>query len=131
MIDEFKPPIKERSTNQLLDIVCEPKRWNEKAVFLAQIELANRNVTKETIQQKTKQKIYLNNKILKIEKVRKAKEKYDLFDFIFLIDEVLIEVLFTWDFKKQGYTKKAEQQKTILCVFAIIVSILIVAVNML
>lgn len=131
MIDEFKPPIKERSTNQLLDIVCEPKRWNEKAVFLAQIELANRNVTKKTIQQKTKQKIYLNNKILKIEKVRKAKEKYDLFDFIFLIDEVLIEVLFTWDFKKQGYTKKAEQQKTILCVFTIIVSILIVAVNML
>ena len=131
MTDEFKPPIKERTTDQLLDIACEPKRWNERAVLLAQNELANRNVSKETIQQKTKQKIYLINKELKVENLRKAKEKYDWLDFIFSFDDVLIEVLFTWDLKKQGYTKKAEQQKTILYVLAIIVSILIAVVNIL
>ena len=129
MTDEFKPPIKERSTNQLLDIVCEPKKWNERAVMLAQNELANRNVGRETIQQKTKQKIYIANKEIKVENLRKAKEKYDLLDFIFSLDDVLIEVLFTWDLKKQGYTKKAKQQKTILCVFAIVVLILIIVAN--
>ncbi len=129
MTDEFKPPIKERSTNQLLDIVCEPKKWNERAVMLAQNELANRNVSRETIQQKTKQKIYIANKEIKVENLRKAKEKYDLLDFIFSLDDVLIEVLFTWDLKKQGYTKKAKQQKTILCVLAIVISILIIVAN--
>ena len=129
MTDEFKPPIKERSTNQLLDIVCEPKKWNERAVMLAQNELVNRNVGRETIQQKTKQKIYIANKEIKVENLRKAKEKYDLLDFIFSLDDVLIEVLFTWDLKKQGYTKKAKQQKTILCVFAIVISILIIVAN--
>ncbi|MFC7772966.1 hypothetical protein [Flavobacterium sp. GCM10027622] len=129
MTDEFKPPINERSTNQLLDIVCEPKKWNERAVMLAQNELANRNVSRETIQQKTKQKIYIANKEIKVENLRKAKEKYDLLDFIFSLDDVLIEVLFTWDLKKQGYTKKAKQQKTILCVLAIVISILIIVAN--
>ncbi|QYS86062.1 hypothetical protein JJC03_13775 [Flavobacterium oreochromis] len=101
MTDEFKPPIKERSIKQLLDIVCEPKKWNKRAVMLAQNELVNRNVSKETIQQKNKQKKYIANKENKIENLRKAKEKWDLLDFIFSLDEVLMEVLFTWDFKKK------------------------------
>jgi len=42
MIDEFKPPIKERTTEELLLIVGSEKEWNPKAVLLANNELKTR-----------------------------------------------------------------------------------------
>jgi hypothetical protein len=44
MTDDFKPPIKLRSTEELLQIVSSPKKWNPIALKLAEIELYNRKV---------------------------------------------------------------------------------------
>lgn len=44
MTDNFRPPIKTRTTQELLNIVGSPKKWNKDALYLAKYELSNRNV---------------------------------------------------------------------------------------
>jgi hypothetical protein len=51
MKDEFSPPIKERTTGQLLKIVAAPEKWNPKAVSLAKIELQERKIGAEKVEQ--------------------------------------------------------------------------------
>lgn len=50
MIEEFKPPINERSTKDLLIILGQEDEWQPKAVELARQELAKRNIGEERIQ---------------------------------------------------------------------------------
>lgn len=50
MTDDFTPPIKTRVTDELLQIVGAPDKWNPKAVHLANKELANRNVNSKKIE---------------------------------------------------------------------------------
>nr|WP_294939409.1 hypothetical protein [uncultured Flavobacterium sp.] len=126
MTDEFIPPIKERTTKQLIEIIREPENWNPRAVLLAKHELDNRNVSKEEIDQKIKQKRYLIHKEQKIENFRKSKEYYHWSDFIIAPVDTLMDVLLSWNLEKQGYTKKAEQQKTILRILAIIVLCIVI-----
>lgn len=109
MTDDFKPPIKSRTTKELLEIVGASKKWNSRAVKLANDELYSRKVdTKEIDQAK-----YLENKKEKLEILTKATKSYSILDFIFRPKSFLFELIFFWELKKDGYTRKAKQLKNI------------------
>jgi hypothetical protein len=108
MTDDFRPPIKTRTTKELLEIAGAPKKWNERALKLAKTELPNRNIDTNEI----------NNAILSAienedaEKLKKATKSYQISDFILRPTRTVLELLFTWELKKDGYILKAQQQKT-------------------
>lgn len=107
MTDDFIPPIKERTIDQLLDIVGDHDKWNPKAVSLANNELKARNVNPKKIETAK----YLSNKRKRIEKRIKANESYDFCDFVFNPLWTLIEITFAWELKKDGFVRKARQQR--------------------
>ncbi|MFD1603835.1 hypothetical protein ACFSJW_10025 [Flavobacterium artemisiae] len=107
MIDDFKPPIKTRTTKELLAIAGAPKKWNQRAYKLAIDELYNRKVDSKLID-KAK---YIEKKKENLEVLKKAKESYSILDFLFNFGGTLIEIIFSWNLEKEGYLRKAEQQK--------------------
>jgi len=107
MTDDFTPPIKSRATDELLQIIGAPKKWNPKAVSLANNELVNRGVEQKKIETAK----YLNKKKERIKKKEKSNESYNILDFIFNPFPTLIEILFSWELKKDGFYRKAKQQK--------------------
>ena len=117
MTDEFIPPIKERTTDELLKIVGAPEKWNPKAVQLATNELANRKVK----QKKFEVAKYLSKKRYKIEKRIKANESYHVCDFITDPFWTFFEIIFSWELKKDGFLRKAEQQKYFRITLGIII----------
>ncbi|TPG39246.1 hypothetical protein [Flavobacterium pectinovorum] len=108
MADNFKPPIKTRTTEELLNIVGSPKKWNRDALYLAKYELSNRNVDTSEIDKA----IQLANKKEEEEILRKVNKSYQLSDFLLKPKKTLFELLFTWELKKDGYILKAKQQRT-------------------
>jgi len=117
MTDEFIPPIKERTTDELLEIVGASEKWNPKAVRLATNELTNRKVEPKKIETAK----YLSKKRDKVEKQIKANESYHVCDFIFNPWPNLIEILLSWELKKDGFPRKARQQKRFRIVIGIII----------
>jgi len=59
---DFTPPIKERKTEELLEIIGTPENWNPKAIKLAESELRDRKVDKKKIETAK----YISKKIDKI-----------------------------------------------------------------
>lgn len=104
---EFNPPIASRSTEELLRIVGASEAWNEVAVDIARQELAARNV--ETNRINTAR--YLSKKRERIAIQRKANEGYHFCDFIFDPFLTFLEITFSWELRKDGFTRKADQQK--------------------
>ena len=102
----FNPPIKARTTKELLLIVGAPDEWNETALLEAQSELALRKVDESKI----KQAKHLSKQKVRLEELKRAKESYSVFDFIFE-PITFIEIIFSWELKKDGYLRKAEQQR--------------------
>jgi hypothetical protein len=119
MIDEFNPPIKERETSELLEIVAAEKKWNPEAVNLAFSELRARKVDYKKIEHSK----YLSNKKGRIKNSRKANEGYNIFDLIGEPFWTIVEILFSWELKKDGYLRKARQQKRMR--FSILILIII------
>ena len=117
MTDEFTPPIKERTTEELLKIAGAPEKWNPKAVRLATNELANRKVEPKKIETAK----YLSKKRDKVEKRIKANESYHVCDFIFQPFWTLFEIIFSWELKKDGFPRKARQQKYFRIIIGIII----------
>jgi hypothetical protein len=117
MTDEFIPPIKERTTDELLEIVGASEKWNPKAVRLATNELTNRKVEPKKIETAK----YLSKKRDEVEKQIKANESYHVCDFIFNPWPNLIEILLSWELKKDGFPRKARQQKRFRIVIGIII----------
>ncbi|KIO53620.1 hypothetical protein [Flavobacterium hibernum] len=117
MIDNFKPPIKSRTTQELLNIVGSPKKWNRDALYLAKYELSNRNVDTSEIENAIK----LANEKEEEEILRKVNKSYQISDFILKPKGTLFELLFTWELKKDGYILKAKQQKTFRITLIIII----------
>lgn len=117
MTDNFKPPIKTRLTEELLEIVGSAKKWNPEALKLAKTELSNRNIDIKEI----------DNAILTAienedaEKLKKADKSYQISDFILKPTRTILELLFTWELKKYGYILKAQQQKTFRITLAIVI----------
>lgn len=106
-MDSFIPPIKDRSTDELLEILGAPERWNPEAVRQASNELVNRKVPSRKIETAK----YLAKKRDRLEEQKKANKGYNLGDFIFSPFLTLFEILFAWELKKDGYLRKARQQK--------------------
>ncbi|ARS38773.1 hypothetical protein CA265_03385 [Sphingobacteriaceae bacterium GW460-11-11-14-LB5] len=102
----FTPPIKDRTTEELLLIVGAPDEWNETALQEAQSVLILRKVDESKI----KQAKHLSKQKVKLEELKRAKESYSVFDFIFE-PITFIEIIFSWELKKDGYLRKAEQQR--------------------
>lgn len=117
MIDNFNPPIKSRTTPELLEIVGSPKKWNPEALRLAKYELSNRNVDGSEIDKA----IELTNKKEEEERLRKANKSYQISDFIFKPKSTIFELVFTWELKKDGYLLKAKQQNTFRITLIIII----------
>ncbi|MHC0443787.1 hypothetical protein ACWA1F_00165 [Flavobacterium sp. 3-218] len=118
MTDDFKPPIKTRTTKELLAITGAPKRWNERAYKLAIDELHLRKINFKLIDQAK----HVEKKRESFEALKKAKESYHITDFIFNLRETLFEIIFTWELKKDGYLLKAEQQKKFRLVLFFIIA---------
>ncbi|MDP5199413.1 hypothetical protein [Flavobacterium sp. DG2-3] len=107
MTDDFRPPIKTRTTKELLAIAGAPKKWNPRAYKLATNELHLRKVDFKLIHQAK----YIEKKKENLEVLKKAKESYSIFDFLFNLGGTLIEIIFSWNLEKEGYLTKAQQQK--------------------
>jgi hypothetical protein len=118
-MENFTPPIKERTNEQLLEIVGSPDKWNSKAVLIANNELIGRKVGSKKIEMAK----YLSKKRGEIDKRILAKESYHICEFIFRPLATLVEILFSWELKKEGRLLKAKQQKTFRIVVLLIVII--------
>ncbi|MET1260580.1 hypothetical protein ABV409_14635 [Flagellimonas sp. DF-77] len=123
MTDDFRPPIKTRTTDELLQIVGAADKWNPKAVRLARAELEAREVPDKKI----KTAAYLSKKRDRIEKQQLAKESYHVCDFILNPIPTLFEILFSWELKKDGYHRKARQQYYFRIGIGILILILVIA----
>jgi len=122
MTDDFKPPIKTRTTEELLVIAGAPKKWNSRAYKLAIDELYNRKVDSKLIAQYK----YLEKKKENLEVLKMAKESYTIFDFLFNFGGTLIEIIFAWNLEKEGYLRKAEQQRKFrIALFFLIATVLL------
>jgi len=115
----FNPPIKDRSTKDLLEIVGSPKDWNSQLVELAETELKTRKIGNEKI----KTAKYISKKRVKIKKSKKANDSL-IWDFISEPFGTIVVILFSWELKKDGFDRKAKEQK-IIRLTILIVTILI------
>ena len=120
MTDDFTPPIKSRTTDELLRIVGAPDKWNPKAVHLANNELINRKVESKKIETAK----YLARKRDRVEKKKLANESYHVCDFILAPIPTLFEIIFSWELKKDGFDRKAKQQKY----FRIAIGVLVIVI---
>ncbi|WP_339661781.1 hypothetical protein [uncultured Polaribacter sp.] len=107
MEDKFKQSIKEKTTDELLSIVGSPEKWQPIAVRFANNELKIRNIAPNKIETAR----YLSKKKERLEKQAKANQGYHLCDFIAQPIWTFIEITFSWELKKDGFPKKARQQK--------------------
>jgi hypothetical protein len=121
----FNPPIKDRTTKQLLLIVGSPNEWDESAIEQAQLELTLRKVDKPEIKHakhQSKQKV-------RLEDLKRAKESYSFFDFIFE-PSTFIEVIVSWELRKDGYLRKADQQQWLRPIFILVIIMIIVILSL-
>lgn len=126
MQDDFKPPINSRSTDELLKIIANPKKWNSRAVNLAKNELYNRKIDLHLIDE-AKSIAKKEELILAEKKANKCFDFFTLDPFSFFINwsEVFV-FLFSWEFEKDGYLYKAKIQRKYRPI--IIISILLIII---
>ena len=125
-MSELKPPVKTRTTKQLLEIVGAAESWTKDAVEQATIELKLRNITNDQI----KHAKYLSKKAESYEDLKRAKESYSVADFLFEPFYTIFEVLISWELRKDGFLKKAEQQKRLRIIFGLLILIIIIYINL-
>ena len=123
---DFKPPIATRTTKELLKIVGTVEKWNNEAVEQAKVELKLRNVPQDQIRHAE----YLSKKADKFEELKRAKESYSVRDFIFEPVQTIFEVLVSWELKKDGFLKKAEQQRRLRIIFGLLVLLVIIYIKL-
>jgi len=111
MIEDFKPPIKTRTTEELLAIAGAPKKWNERALKLALDELYNRKVDTKQIDQAK----FLEKQQIEFESFIKAKGRFDFFCLnprhLFISWSEVFIFLFSWEYEKDGFLYKAKIQR--------------------
>jgi hypothetical protein len=126
MTDDFKPPIKTRSTEELLAIAGAPKKWNERALKLALDELYNRKVdTKEIDQAK-----FLEKQQVEFEAFVKAEQRFNFFSYnprhLFIDWAEIFMFLFSWEYEKDGFLYKAKIQRKYRPIILIVLLVLII-----
>jgi hypothetical protein len=121
-MSNFRPDIYKRSTEELLEIISSKDEWNPEAVKQAKEELRKREVSDNEI---THAK-YIAKKTERIEMQKRAKESFSIIDFLLRPIKTAVEILFSWELKKEGYTKKATQQKWIIVGILILLLIILI-----
>lgn len=122
---EFDPPINQRSTNDLLNIVAAPDNWDLDALKQAESELNKRAVTQEQI---NNIKLF-HTKKEQLEERNRANETYSIFDFLFHPLSTIFEVLIYWELKKDGYLRKAKQQRWLRLIFIALIFLLFIFIK--
>ncbi len=112
-----KPEINLRSTEALLEIVGAEEDWNPDVVKEAKAELQRRNVPNDRLMHAK----YLKRKSDDIEAMKRAQASYSLLDFLFRPAKNILEVLFAWELKKDGYLRKARQQRWLRLILVILI----------
>lgn len=111
MIDDFKPPIKSRTTKELLEIAGAPKKWNERALKLSMDELYTRKVDTKQIDQAK----HLEKRQVEFEALKKAKKRFNFFSYkpshLFINWGEVFMFLFSWEYEKDGFLYKAKIQR--------------------
>ena len=121
-MSNFRPDIYKRSTEELLEIISSKVEWNPEAVKQAKEELRKREVSDKEISHAK----YIAKKTERIEMQKRAKESFSIIDFLLRPIKTVIEILFSWELKKEGYTKKATQQKWIIVGILILIMIILI-----
>ncbi|GAA4307908.1 hypothetical protein [Nibribacter koreensis] len=118
---EFKPPIAERETNELIRIASSPGKWNPLAVEQAKQELINRQVTEQTIKKKVAiwDRFYERKRQATLDK--RFDEGYDWLDLLFNPIHFLMEILTDWHLKEDGYIKKHLQRRIFLSFLGLLI----------
>ncbi len=120
---EFRPAIKSRKTDELLEIVSCGENWEPDAVNQAKTELALRNIPLERIEHSK----YMAKRVERSEEIRRAKVGYTFRDFLGSGSGLVIfEVLFSWELRREGYLRKAKQQKYLRLIFILIIVLMII-----
>jgi predicted DNA-binding protein (MmcQ/YjbR family) len=126
MEDKFKQSIKEMATDELLNIVGSPEKWQPIAIQFANNELIFRNIEQKKIETAK----YLSKKKERIKKQTKANQGYHLCDFISQPFWTLVEITFSWELEKDGFPKKARQQKKFRIALGIIILTIFILTNL-
>jgi len=125
MNQEFHPPIAERTTKDLLVIIGQEDDWQPLAVRLAKEELKRRGV-EEALFDHAK---YIERKRLKLQSLRKAKKRFTICDFLCSPLGTCFQLTFLWEYEKDGYLKKAQQQKKFRIILFIAIVFLVLYVR--
>ncbi|ALI98310.1 hypothetical protein [Rufibacter tibetensis] len=106
---EFNPPIKERETEDLLEIVCFPNSWQLEAVEQAKTELNKRGISlEEQLQWLEKYNWYLKVE-LRGEKRKRALMRYNPVELILMFFQLPGTILWDWNLKREGYLRMHKQ----------------------
>jgi hypothetical protein len=126
MTDDFKPPIKTRTTEELLEIAGAPKKWNERALKLALNELYNRKVDTKQIEQAK----YIEKRQVEFESLIKANSRFEFFclrpHHLFINWSEVFMFLFSWEYEKDGYLWKAKIQRKYRPILLLIILLAVV-----
>ena len=126
MTDDFKPPIKSRTTEELLEIAGAPKKWNERALKLAMDELYNRKVDTKQIEQAK----YIEKRQVEFESIIKANSRFEFFCFrphhLFINWSEVFMFLFSWEYEKDGFIWKAKIQRKYRPILLLIILLVVV-----
>jgi len=87
---EFHPPIHERNTKELLNIISNDKKWGKEIQALAEAELYHRNFSTQTIEQEKQKRVELLKKFY----ARKADQLERNRTESYTITEMVVIVLF-------------------------------------
>ncbi|MGN8055553.1 hypothetical protein ACTJKN_04715 [Pedobacter sp. 22163] len=121
----FNHPIKDRTTKQLLQIVSSPEDWNEIALIQAEEELKLRNIPEGEINQSK----FYTQKEIQIGNFKLANESYYIIDFIFSPLTTLFEIIVSWELRKDGYLRKADQQQLLRPIFILVIIMMVIIFN--
>jgi hypothetical protein len=112
MTDDFKPPIKSRTTEELLEIAGAPKKWNERALKLALDELYNRKVDSKLIEQAKHTEKFL----VEFESLIKADSRFEFFclrpHHLFINWSEVFMFLFSWEYEKDVFYIKLKYKQS-------------------
>ena len=85
---EFNPPVNERQTKELLNIISNDEKWAKEIQILAEEELYRRNFTKQTIEHEKQKRITTLKKFYerKAEQLEKNRtESYTITEMILIV----------------------------------------------
>ncbi len=126
MSQNFQPPIEERKTRDLLVIIGQEEHWQPLAVELAKAELKRRGYPDESFHHAK----YLEAKRLRLEALRKAKTGFTFCDFLCNPLITILQLTFLWEFEKDGFHRKASQQRKFRVILLFMVILLVMYVRM-